>query len=406
MSDAVVIVGAGAGGDAAAMGLRKQGYEGRIVLIGVEPDQPYERPYLSKQYLRHEIPDEKVFLRPQGEYERSNIELLSTTRVVSGDRSRRTITLESGDQISFEHLILATGAKPRELPGAPRASNTFMLRSLADALSLRKAIDEADRLLIIGAGFIGAEVAASARKMDKQVTMVEAQAVPLERVLGSELGRYYARVHRNRGVDLRTGTTVDAWHTEGDRITAATLSDGSRCDVDVVVMAIGVSPNLEVAHGLSLGMAAGGVETDETLQAAPGIFAIGDISAHLHPVYARHIRVEHWQVAQHQGTAVAASIAGAPTPYTELPWFWSDQYDLNLQFVGESSEADATVLRGNVDDEKFSAFFMKNGVVQAVMSVNDGRTGRLSRLLISRHIPVSASTLADTGLDLRTLAAG
>lgn len=404
MSEGVVIVGAGAGGDAAAIGLRKLGYEGRITLVGNEGHPPYERPHLSKQFLRRDIPDEKVFLRPHGEYERQGIDLRLESWVTGADREKRRVTLTSDEQLPFEQLVLATGASPRRLAGVPEANNVFTLRSLDDAVALREAIDGAERVVMVGAGFIGAEIAASARKLDKNVVMIEAAEVPLERVLGVDLGRHYAGIHRDHGVDVRTGTTVNSWIAEDDHVLAANLSDGTRIETDVVVIAVGVAPNLELAESLELELIQGGIATDETLQAAGGIFAVGDIAAHRHPVYAEHIRVEHWQVAQRQGSAVAAAIVNGAAPYTELPWFWSDQYDLNLQMVGHALHHDKLITRGAIDENKFSAFFVEGEAVQAVLSVNDGKTGRLSRPLIAKHVTVSASALADPISDLRALA--
>jgi 3-phenylpropionate/trans-cinnamate dioxygenase ferredoxin reductase component len=403
MPNRAVIVGAGAGGDAAAMGLRKQGFEGEVVLLGEEEHRPYERPYLSKQFLRGEIPDEKAFLRPEGEYDSQGIDYRAGARVVRADRASRELSLDSGERIGFDHLVLATGSTPRRLAGVPDASNVFTLRSLNDARVLRQGIAASGRVLLVGAGFIGAEIAASARQMGKDVLMVEVAAVPLERVLGADIGRVYARIHRDHGVDLRTETAVDEWIVEGDRVAAVILSDGRREEVDVAVIAIGVTPNLELAEQLGLDIGPEGLMTDESLRAGPEIYAVGDIAAHLHQVYGRRLRVEHWQVAQRQGTAVAAAIAGDDTPYTQLPWFWSDQYDVNLQYLGHAYQFDQTVVRGDLDGEKFSVFYLKAGVIEAVLSVNDGRTGRFSRELISRRAQVEPSILSDPDSDLRAL---
>jgi 3-phenylpropionate/trans-cinnamate dioxygenase ferredoxin reductase subunit len=234
--------------------------------------------------------------------------------------------------------------------------------------------------------------------------MVELGPVPLERVLGPDIGNMYAQIHRDRGVDLRTGTEVDEWRVQNDRVVAVTLSDDSTEPVDVVVAAIGVTPNLDLAEQLELGVGGEGLRTDETLQAGEGIYAVGDIAAHQHPVFGRRLRVEHWQVAQRQGTAVAASIATQPSPYTELPWFWSDQYDVNLQYLGNAPQRDDSVVRGALASEKFSVFYMSQGVVDAVLSVNDGRSGRFSRPLISGRTPVDPAVLADPEGDLRALA--
>jgi len=400
----VVIVGAGAGGDACATGLRKQGFKGEVVLIGQEPLRPYERPFLSKQFLRGEIPDQRTFLRPENAYDELGIELRLATEVVGADRNRGELELGNGERLGFDALVLATGATPRSLPGAPSASNVFTLRSFSDAVALRNALADAERVLLVGAGFIGAEVAASARMLGKAVLTVEIGEVPMERALGRPVGEIYARIHRSRGVDLRLATGVSEWIEDGDRVTAVRLTDGSLEEIDLAVIAVGVTPNVGLANGLGLDTERQAVWVDEHLRAATNIYAVGDIAAHLHPVYHRRLRVEHWQVAQRQGTGVARAITGDPEPYTELPWFWSDQYDVNLQYVGNAPESDRHVIRGEPEDERFSVFYLNKGLVDAVLSVNDGRTGRFSRPLISRRLAIPESTLADPTADLREAA--
>lgn len=400
----VVIVGAGGGGDAAAIGLRKEGFEGKIVLIGADSRRPYERPYLSKQLLRGELPVERTFLRAEGEYEKSKVEMLLGQPVISASMGDREVVLENGRRIGFDLLVLATGSTPRWPPDVPRAANVMALRTLDDALHLKEAIEQADRILLIGAGFIGAEVAASARMVGKNVLMVEMAATPLERALGREVGEIYADLHRQRGVDLRTGTSVVKWSVTDDRVHSVELSDGTTQSVDLAVVGVGVAPNLDLAEDLGLETGSGGILVDEKLEAAPGVYAVGDIAAHLHPVYGRPLRVEHWQVAQRQGSAVAASIAGGPSPYRELPWFWSDQYDVNLQYVGNAIGFDEIVWHGDRQSEKFSVFYLKDGVIDAVLSVNDGRTGRFSRPLIRERIAVEPGILSDMDSDLREYA--
>jgi len=400
----VGIVGAGAAGDAAAMALRKHGYDGSIVLIGADRHRPYERPFLSKQYLRGEVPIERVFLHPPQEYESQRIELLSGRTVVKAGRADQSVVLDDGRSIRFDTLILATGGTPRQLSGVPNLSNVFTLRSLDDSTAIKAALAESSRLLLLGAGFIGAEVAASARMQGKEVLLVEVAPVPLGRALGQQMGEIYARIHRSRGVDLRTNTSVSRWLTAADRVVGVELSDGSREQIDSVLVAIGIEPRLELARDLGLELGAGGVLVDEALRAAPKILCAGDIASHLHPLYGRRLRVEHWQVAQKQGAACGAALAAESKPFEELPWFWSDQYDVNLQYLGNAQDFDQTVWRGEPESEQFSVFYLKDGVIDAVLSVNDGRTGRRSRELIRRRLPVDPRALADVETDLRELA--
>jgi 3-phenylpropionate/trans-cinnamate dioxygenase ferredoxin reductase component len=400
----VVIVGAGGAGDAAAFALRTNGFDGRIVLIGADQRRPYDRPDLSKQFLRDEIPVERVFLHPPEEYERQQIELLAGRRVVEVARGDKTVVLEDGRRLPFDSLILATGGIPRWLPEVPRLSNTFTLRTLDDCAAIKQTLMESQRMLLLGAGFIGAEVAASARVRGKEVLLLERGPVPLGRALGTEMGAIYARIHRSHGVDLRTNSSVARWLTDRDRVVGVELSDGRHEAVDAVLVAVGIDADVELARGLGLELGLGGVLVDATLRATPDIFCAGDIASHLHPVFGRHLRVEHWQVAQKHGAACGAAIAGEPKPYDELPWFWSDQYDINLQYVGNAPDFDQTVWRGDPESERFSVFYLKDGVIDAVLSVNDGRTGRQSRELIRRRLHVDPEVLSDLSSDLRELA--
>jgi 3-phenylpropionate/trans-cinnamate dioxygenase ferredoxin reductase subunit len=405
----VVVVGAGAGGDATTTGLRKQGFEGRITLIGSETDRPYERPHLSKQLLLGTSGLDRVFLRPEGEYERLDIAYLSGQTAIGGSVADHTIELDNGRTLDFDFLVLAAGATPRKLPDIPEATNIVTLRSLRDGLTLHHLIQSANRILVLGAGFIGAEVASSARQIGKEVLLVELAPVPLERVLGTDIGSIYAEMHRSHGVDLRTGTGVSRWIVDAGRLTAVELSDSSMVGVDMALIAIGVIPNLDLAREIGLDVGSDSVYVDESLQASPGVYAIGDIAAHQHPVYGRRLRVEHWQVAQRQGTATAMAIADSPVPYTELPWFWSDQYDVNLQYVGNAVGFDRTITRGDIHGPSFSVFYLKDGVLDATLSINDARSGRFSRELIANRVPITPTIeagLSDPASDLRSVVRG
>jgi 3-phenylpropionate/trans-cinnamate dioxygenase ferredoxin reductase subunit len=401
----VVIVGAGAAGDAAAEALRKGGYDGSLVLIGRDRHPAYHRPYLSKQFLRGELPVERLPLHKAHDYERLGIEWLVERSAVAASRRDSTIALDDGRSLPFDALVLAPGGSPRWLDGVPRLANVFALRTLDDGLALKQALDGARRLLVIGAGFIGAEVAASARTLGKEALVVEVAPVPLGRALGEEMGGVYARLHRDRGVDLRVSTTVTEWIADGDRVEAVRLSDGTREEADLILVAVGIQPELTLARELELPEGMGGVLVDETLQAAPGVYCAGDVAAHLHPVYGRHVRVEHWQVARKQGQAIGAAIAaGTARPYDELPWFWSDQYDVNLQYLGHAAAFDQAVWRGDRDGGRFSVFYLKDRRVEAVLAFNDGRTIRNSRDLIRKRARVAPEALADETTDLRELA--
>ena len=399
----VVIVGGGGTGDYAAFALRKKGFDGEIHIISSDHNRPYDRPYMSKEFLRGEVELPKVFLHDEGDYSKERIELQLNQRVVGGSMSARTLALEGGGKVDFDILVLGLGGTPRWLPGVPHADNVLTLRSLKNSQALRKAINESSRVLLIGAGFIGAEVAASARQLGKDVIMVEAAPVPLARALGEEVGKIYASIHRDKGVDLRTGTKVDKWHEKGKRVAGVTLSDGRREEVDVVLLAVGIEPNLEIPKALGLPIEGGGVSVDPGLKAADGVYCGGDIAFHPHPVLGRGIRVEHWEVGKNHGRAIGAAIGGGDTPYTKLPYFWSDQYDVSLEYRGHASGDSHAVWRGDRKGRAFSVFYFTDGLLDGVLSMNDKKTNELGGKLIENRKPVDQAALADAGVDLADL---
>jgi 3-phenylpropionate/trans-cinnamate dioxygenase ferredoxin reductase component len=399
----VVIVGGGSGGDAAAFALRKKGYDGEVVILSADQDRPYDRPYLSKEFLRGEVDLPKVYLHKEEEYARQGIELNLMTRVTGGSLKERSLQLESGKSVKFDTLVLALGGTPRRLPDVPDAENVFTLRSLRDSTALREALRASSRLLLVGAGFIGAEVAASARTMGKEVLIVESAPVPLSRALGADVGKVYAAIHRDHGVDMRTGTQIKEWHVTGGRVVAVSLSNGKREEVDIVLIAVGIDPNLDLPKVMMLPIEGGGVRVDEGLRAAEGVYVAGDIALHQHPLLGRAIRVEHWEVAKGQGRGLATCIAGAHVPYTKVPYFWSDQYDVSLEYRGHASGDDRAVWRGDPERRMFSVFYLRDGRVDAVLSMNDKETGEAGEKLIASRHHVDERSLADPGKDLSEL---
>ena len=399
----VVIVGGGGVGDAAAFTLRKRGFDGEVLIVSADQDPPYDRPYLSKEFLRGEIEREKAILHDQAAYDRERVELRLNRQVTGGSIAGRALTLDDGSELRFDVLVLGLGGTPRMLPDIPRAENVMTLRSLRDSAAIREALGAARRLMLVGAGFIGAEVAASARAMGKEVLMVEAAPAPLVRALGKDVGDIYAGIHRRHGVDLRTGTTVQRWHVDGGRVSAANLSDGSREEVDLVLVAVGIEPNLRLPAALGLPLEGGGVRVDEALHAAPQVYVGGDVALHAHPVLRRAVRVEHWEVAKGHGRGIAAAIAGADAPYAKLPYFWSDQYDVNLEYRGHATGEDQAVWRGDRDALSFSVFYLRAGVVEGVLSMNDSKSNELGGKLIESRRPVDTAALSDVGADLAEL---
>lgn len=371
-------------------------------MVSADQDRPYDRPYLSKEFLRGEVDIPKVYLHSEEDYSTQAIELELGRRAVGGSLDGN-LHLDGGAELTFQTLLIATGGTPRRLAGVPDADNLFTLRSLKDGQAIREALGQSSRLMLLGAGFIGAEVAASARQLGKEVLIVEAAPVPLARALGEDVGRTYASIHRSKGVDLRTGTTVEKWHTRGTRVTGVTLSDGKREAVDMVLEAVGIEPNLDLPRALGLPLAGGGVQVDDGLRAAPNVYCAGDIAFHPHPVLGREIRVEHWEVAKGHGRGVAGSITAGHEPYRKLPYFWSDQYDVTLEYRGHAFGEDTAVWRGDRDGHSFSVFYIRDGLIDAVLSMNDKKTNELGGKLIEARRPVKKAALADKGSDLSEL---
>jgi 3-phenylpropionate/trans-cinnamate dioxygenase ferredoxin reductase subunit len=403
MTKRVVIVGGGGVGDAAAFALRKRGFDGEVLILSADQDRPYDRPYLSKEFLRGEVELPKVYLHSEADFTTQKIDLRLEQRVTGGSLSGKSLTLAGGEKVPFDVLVLGLGGTPRRLPGIPGASNVLTLRSLRDSQAIRQALAGSSRLLVIGAGFIGAEVAASARQLGKQVLLVEASPVPLMHALGEQVGEIYIGVHRARGVDVRTSTTVQEWHTYSNRVVGVTLSDGKREEADLVLVAAGIDPNLEIARALALPIQGTGVQVDEGLRAVEGVYVGGDVALHQHPVFGRAMRVEHWEVAKWHGRGIAAAIADGDAPFTRLPYFWSDQYDVSLEYRGNASGDDNAVWRGDREGLHFSVFYLRNGIVEAVLSMNDSKTNELGGKLIESRRQLSESSLASPDFDLAGL---
>jgi 3-phenylpropionate/trans-cinnamate dioxygenase ferredoxin reductase component len=394
MPETFAIVGAGLAGAKAAETLREEGFDGRVVLLGAEPDRPYERPPLSKEYLRGESEREAAAVHAAGFYADHDIELRTGTSVTALDPAAGALVLDGGERLAYDRLLLATGAEPRRLglPGA-ELDGVLLLRTLADSDALRARLDAGGRLVVIGAGWIGSEVAASARQRGMDVTMVAPEAVPLERVLGLEVGAVYRDLHRDHGVDLRMETGVAAF--EGDsRVERVRLQDGAAIDCDVVVLGVGVAPRVELAAAAGLAVD-NGVRVDARLETSvPGIFAAGDVANQ------RGLRVEHWDTALHQGPAAARAMLGSDEPYTRTPYFFSDQYDVGMEYAGAATSWDRVVFRGDPATREFIAFWLAAGRVVAGMNVNTWDVTDAIQALIASGAPVDARRLADPDVPL------
>lgn len=400
------IVGASLAGAKAAETLRNEGFDGRIVLIGSEAVRPYERPPLSKDYLRGEVGPEKAFVHDEGYYDENNIELRLSTTVTELDTSANEIVLDSGERVSYDAVLLATGAEPRRLslPGADLEGVSY-LRSMADSDYLHGAIPEASHLVVIGAGWIGCEVAASARQMGTEVAMVEVATLPLERVLGRELGRFYRDVHADHGVDLHFGSGISELRGSGG-VEEVVLTDGTVLPADLVVVGVGVAPRTALAQAAALEID-NGVITDEWLTTSvPNVFAAGDVANAWHPILQRRIRLEHWSSALNQGPAAARNMLGIKTPYERIPYFFSDQYEVGMEYSGHAVEWDEIVFRGDVESGEFVAFWLKDGRVAAGMNVNVWDVADPIAKLVASQQPVDTGPLTDPDVELTSLVTG
>ncbi len=399
VSQVFVIVGAGLTAAAAIQGLREQGFDGKIVLIGEEPHLPYERPPLSKEYLRGEQGRDKLFVRPESWYRENDVDVRTETSVAAIDPDGPAVELEGGERVDADAILLATGGRPRRMPGAG-SDRVLYLRAIEDSDGIREAI-AGDRLVIVGAGFIGAEVAASARTKGTEVTVLEMAPVPLVRALGEEMGKLYGQIHRDRGVDLRTGEGVDSIEETGDGVVVRT-SKGDEIEAGSVVVGIGIQPNVELAETAGLKVD-NGVVVDRALRtSSPAVFASGDVANHDHPLFGP-LRVEHYDNALKMGTHVAGSMLGSDTPFDDPHWFWSDQYDVNLQYGGFAKEWDDIVTRGSLEELDGTAFYLKDGVMLAALGLNRGKDVRRAMKLIKARARPERSALEDDDVDLRTL---
>jgi 3-phenylpropionate/trans-cinnamate dioxygenase ferredoxin reductase subunit len=396
-----VIIGAGLAGAKAAEQLREHGFSGRIVLLGAEPELPYERPPLSKDYLRGESPREKAHALPDGYYAEHDIDLRTSTTAERIDTRSREVALADGDRVAFDRLLIATGAEPRRLsvPGA-ELEGVHYLRDFADADAIAARLDHGGRLVVIGAGWIGAEVAASARERGLEVTVVERAQVPLEHVLGREVGSVFAEVHREHGVELLTGAGLEAFEGSHGGVERVRLAGGRLIETDFVVVGVGVAPRSGLAERAGIAVD-DGIVVDERLETSvPGVFAAGDVANAFHPFYRRHLRVEHWANALNQPAVAAQSMLGMPASYERLPYFFSDQYDLGMEYTGYATRWDQVVVRGDVDAREFIAFWLQEGRVVAGMNVNVWDVTDPIKRLIGSRCPVDAHRLRDPGTPL------
>jgi NADPH-dependent 2,4-dienoyl-CoA reductase/sulfur reductase-like enzyme len=410
MSDRhLLVIGNGCGGTETAFAARTAGWEGPITLLGDEKFQPYHRPPLSKAYLKGEVAAESLHLRGAIAYEESRITVHAGHRAVEIHRKRRRVTMSDGTEIGYDRLVLAAGGRPRTLPAADalpaKPSNLHYLRTRADADALRAELRPGRTVVIVGAGYIGLEVAAAAVRNGMTVTVLEAASRVLARVTAQPISEYYASVHREAGVKILTNCLVEELETtgEGGRIEAVRCSDGTRLPADLVIAGIGLIPNSELAEAAGLEVENGVVVDDDLRTADPRIMAVGDCVRQYSHLYDRYVRVESVPNALEQARNAAAILCDKPTRPTGAPWFWSDQYDLSLKMVGLSEGYDRLALRGRPEDRSFSAFYLRHDRILAVDTINRPADFNISKRLIAERTPVAADVLADENVSLRDL---
>lgn len=405
MVSRVVVVGTGLGGASAAAELRELDFDGSVTLLGNSGVPPYELPPLSKDMLLGQA-DEPDWVREAGFYRDFDIDLRPDTDVLEVHRGERLVLDAAGNSYSYDALVLATGSRPRTLPvPGIELAGVRTLRTREDSLALRASLRPGANVVVLGAGWIGCEVAAAARTRGAEVTVVEPLAAPLLPVLGEQVADVFARLHEQHGVRLRFGTRAQSFTGDGGTVRAVRLDDGTELPADVVVLAVGAEPRTELGAAAGLELAGGGIAVDASLRTSdPAIYAVGDIAAQDHPRYSGRVRVEHWDNAKQQGEHVASVLLGEAGDYAKLPYFFSDQYDLGCEYRGLADPTtDELVIRGSTEQREFTAFWRRDGRVRAAMNVNQWDEGEALDRLVGSAAAVPAESLRDA--DLATLPA-
>jgi 3-phenylpropionate/trans-cinnamate dioxygenase ferredoxin reductase subunit len=404
--DSYVIVGASLAGATAAAALRDEGFDGRIVVVGEEQERPYERPPLSKEYLQGKAEREKIYVHPEGWYAEHDVELILGARVTGIDRHSRLVTLPTGPPLGYDKLLLATGSSPRRLtvPGAD-LDGVLYLRTVEDSERIKAALVSASKAVVVGAGWIGLEVTAAARLAGIDVTVVEMAELPLVRVLGREVAERFAALHRGHGVDLRFGVQVDELTGDRGQVRGVRLAGGGVIDADVVIVGVGITPNVDLAETAGL-QVDNGIVVDERLRSSdPDISAVGDVANAFHPLLGRHIRVEHWANALNQPKTAAKTMLGSDEAYDRVPYFFTDQYELGMEYSGyvDPDDYDDVLFRGDPDGGEYIAFWRKDDRVLAGMNVNVWDVTEAIQGLVRSRKPVDRRRLSDVDVPLSEL---
>jgi len=404
MTDTVVIAGAGHGAGQVVATLKQRKFSGRIVLVGDEPHLPYQRPPLSKKFLAGDLATERLFYKPASFYDDPQIEVRLDTRIDSVDRTARKLRTEGGDEISYDKLVLALGARVRkvQVPGSD-LPGVHYLRNIADVEAIRARAVSGKRLVIVGAGYIGLEVAAVCRQLGLEVTVVEMADRVMSRVVSPNVSDFYQLEHTNHGVKLLLSTGLASF--KGKRSVKSVITDNEQKIVaDFVVIGVGILPNTELAEAAGLEVDDGIIVDDQCQTTDPDIYAIGDCTSHPNDIYGQRLRLESVHNAVEQAKTAASNICGVETHYSQVPWFWSDQYDLKLQIAGLSQGYDQVVLRGDPSSRRFACLYLKDGSLIAVDAINAPRDFMQSKALIASHTVLDPVQLADISVALKDLA--
>ena len=397
----MVIIGAGHAAGQAAASLRQEKYEGPITIVGDEPHVPYQRPPLSKQYLSGEQEIDRVYLRPQKFYDDKDVKLILNTSATAIDRDAKTVSLDNGETLEYEKLIISTGSRPRilNIEGSDLGGIHY-LRTIGDVDAIRAEMGDAKNLVIVGGGYIGLEVASVGVEAGLNVHVLEMEERILQRVTTPEMSEYYHNLHKGRGVNIHTQTGVTGFSGDG-RVAKVLCGDAGEFDADLVIVGIGIIPNVELAEAAGLEVDNGIVVNERCETSDPDIFSAGDCTNHPNPLLNRRLRLESVPNAMEQARVCASNMLGGDKTYASIPWFWSDQYELKLQMVGFSADGDQQVVRGNMAENQFAVFYLNDGKVVSADAVNSPKEFMICKQLVGKAVDVEA--LADPESDLKAL---
>ena len=402
MKNDVVIIGAGHAGGMTAILLRQQKFQGSITLIGQEDFLPYQRPALSKGFLAGEIEEQRLYLKSQDFYVKNNIRIIQNHKIVDIDRNNKTVLLEDLKQIEYEKLVIATGSVVNKLNTSSKETDLYYLRTIGDSLEIRKRLENKKKMAIIGAGYIGLEIASIAIKKNLEVSVIELEKRVMSRVTSQEISHFLQKKHQSEGVKIKFNTSVIDIEDIDNR-KRITCNDGSVLDIDFVVIGIGIKPNIELAQNCGLECDNGIIVNETGKTSDKHIFAVGDCSNHPNNIFNRRLRLESVQNAVEQAKSIAAGIAGKKKPYREVPWFWSDQYDIKLQIAGISQHHDQKLLTGSISKEKFAVFYLKEKRLVGVDGVNSPKEFITGKKLIGTRSEIPLELIKKANIDLKEI---